>query len=926
MAVNFVQASSQALSIDQNLVGSDVYTWAAWTRITAKTGTDQTAIWSGDKDVTSAYARMQYQDATDRWRFRFSNGTATEVLCSAAPTTGQWHNICVVHASTTDRRIYMDNGSSGTDTTNKAGINGVTDRFCVGRVGEPTPGDYGNFDIAHVAVWNIALDETQRQQLADGFLPTMIAPQNLVAYFPFPDVNQLRNPFGGQLLSTVGTPTTASGDPDLNGVVILATASAEGNGPTDVADSVATLGFTLAENDLVVACVSNNDSGGTLQIEDNNSGAFVPITGKHQGNTFAHRCFYYKVGATPLTTFNFDMGGYSGRMTRTYIQLRNVNLNHVLAGVPVKGIVSGGGPFTAMDAASGDGALALVFGTNDNVSTTGDDWQGWDDFAEFIEANGAAGQQQAGAYYQMTSIGVPPQDSISKSPNLHTLFSINPADRPGTAIQPIGKTAEAVSTSASGSIDISITVPTGASLLLVTAGYWGAARAEIEDWTAGSEPFVFVCADEGGLGGDVAYKVWAIVNPTAKTNTITVTITGDTNYHWVNAACFENTATSSVHEAITVLEQNDNALAETTTLAFSQAGEYNSALVVTAAALGDDMAPDYLGAEIDAGFTHLVSGSTGGADPGNNDGSYYLAFRHEGKPVAPTITWALSDENAGAFLQLNPPAEATESVIYMPTASRWAQGFSGLTVTPEFLDYAYAPVTGFPLTMAAWAMSHRPNSGQSNDGSDCVCQLNQSGNSGYMRLGLGDSLSSNPRIRSSSTDEAFGPSSYNGIKSNRWHSWVGVATSSYFRFYLDGWPGTDDTAISAFPITPDSFSIGYENDSSPADPWPGGIKWVAVWNAELSPVEARMFAAGVCPLFIRRQNLKFFAPLDGTNKGLRDLISGTMPTHNGASGIKFKGPTEIALRSKKFLLAPSDVVEVATFERRFTGMFSGTIR
>src|SRR5210317_2062799 len=121
-----------------------------------------------------------------------------------------------------------------------------------------------------------------------------------------------------------------------------------------------------------------------------------------------------------------------------------------------------------------------------------------------------------------------------------------------------------------------------------------------------------------------------------------------------------------------------------------------------------------------------------------------------------TITWgSTSTQNYGVValeIDTSDP-ESEQSIIYAPKRDLWSPLFSGADGTPEYLDYAYAPVTSYPLTMAAWAMHLNPS-----DGSDNICQLNQSGNSSYVRLGLGDSGSTNPRIRASDGSEAFGPS------------------------------------------------------------------------------------------------------------------------------------------------------------------------
>lgn len=131
-----------------------------------------------------------------------SGGTATSVNTTTGYTVGTWHHACAVFASSTSRTVYIDGGSSATDTTsvNATGMN----RTNIGARYSGTLGSYFDGKIAEAAVWNVALTAAEVASLAKGFSPIQVNPQGLIFYVPL--INNVVDLRGGVTLTPTGSP------------------------------------------------------------------------------------------------------------------------------------------------------------------------------------------------------------------------------------------------------------------------------------------------------------------------------------------------------------------------------------------------------------------------------------------------------------------------------------------------------------------------------------------------------------------------------------------------------------------------------------------------------------------------------------------------------------------------------------------------
>jgi hypothetical protein len=104
--------------------------------------------------------------------------------------------------------VYLNGGSKGTDTASKNPGNQTGVYVGANEVGT---GPYMDGRIAHVAVWNAALNDREVLALSLGVHPTRIRPGNLVLYWPLSgDFSPEQGWVGNKSLTLTGSPTKAS--------------------------------------------------------------------------------------------------------------------------------------------------------------------------------------------------------------------------------------------------------------------------------------------------------------------------------------------------------------------------------------------------------------------------------------------------------------------------------------------------------------------------------------------------------------------------------------------------------------------------------------------------------------------------------------------------------------------------------------------
>lgn len=126
-----------------------------------------------------------------------NNGAETTTGFSA----NTWHHACGVWKTSIDRRVYIDGGSKGTNSTDITPAN--INKTAIGVTNRLNPMNYFSGQIAEVAVWETDLTDAEVLMLAKGYSPLFVRPHKLIAYWPL--VRGLNDRIGGYNMTASGT-------------------------------------------------------------------------------------------------------------------------------------------------------------------------------------------------------------------------------------------------------------------------------------------------------------------------------------------------------------------------------------------------------------------------------------------------------------------------------------------------------------------------------------------------------------------------------------------------------------------------------------------------------------------------------------------------------------------------------------------------
>ena len=220
-----------------------------------------------------------------------------------------------------------------------------------------------------------------------------------------------------------------------------------------------------------------------------------------------------------------------------------------------------------------------------------------------------------------------------------------------------------------------------------------------------------------------------------------------------------------------------------------------------------------------------------------------------------------------------------------------ARGFQ--RADKDYLGYV-GVVASMPFTMACWFKSSDTTNAQ------CLMAfVNQSGgvNGDWHQLRLAGGAAGDPVHAVSYATAAQTAATSTGYSANTWHHACGIfASATDRRAYIDGGSkGTNTTAQSPVSLSHTSLGWLWRSDN-PAPALAGSIAEAAIWDVALTDEEVAALGKGLCPLFVRPQNIVAYWSLirdDNDRIGVYNLTAGNTPTWTDHPPIFYPAPPRI---------------------------------
>lgn len=221
MARTFANTSSQYLIRTAAPITAAPLTMACWANATTLGNRDLMTLSSNSG--TAYFEMSQLNSGAIRFYCNTDSCTTSTTVAEAA----NFH-ACVVAASSTDRRVFLNGGGKATSTASvtPAGI----DRFSIGSF--LSFGSYFNGSVWEAAIYNAALADSEVAELAAGFSPALVRPDALVGWWRLLDSDADADWWGQNDLTAVNTPTYSQHPPIIypNGLLTVNQAAAGGGG------------------------------------------------------------------------------------------------------------------------------------------------------------------------------------------------------------------------------------------------------------------------------------------------------------------------------------------------------------------------------------------------------------------------------------------------------------------------------------------------------------------------------------------------------------------------------------------------------------------------------------------------------------------------------------------------------------------------
>lgn len=154
------------------------------------------------RDAVSSERAMVYGNPGNYLRFYYRDVYAQ---ASAAYPQDTWNHALGVAVSDSERHVYLNGRNKGSNTTSSSAPQWQYMETSIARNGNY----YYMGEAAWAALWDVALDDADAAALGAGWHPTLIRPQNLVAFWPLGglDPQDPKDRWGGYDLTAYNAPT-----------------------------------------------------------------------------------------------------------------------------------------------------------------------------------------------------------------------------------------------------------------------------------------------------------------------------------------------------------------------------------------------------------------------------------------------------------------------------------------------------------------------------------------------------------------------------------------------------------------------------------------------------------------------------------------------------------------------------------------------
>ena len=98
-------------------VGADPLTLSAWCNTDTGGAQDQSILIVADTDGLDLLQLYLNDTDTKVHSYAYDGSNVLDATCSTTHSTGTWHYMCAVLATTTDNTVYQDGGNAGQDTS-----------------------------------------------------------------------------------------------------------------------------------------------------------------------------------------------------------------------------------------------------------------------------------------------------------------------------------------------------------------------------------------------------------------------------------------------------------------------------------------------------------------------------------------------------------------------------------------------------------------------------------------------------------------------------------------------------------------------------------------------------------------------------------------------------------------------------------------